>query len=108
MIDSPRPHLDAEDIIIDGGNSHVADVLRTAEGGWRQTMPGGARKAVPTPPLSAALSCYDGYRSAARPANSLRAQRDYSGAHTYQRVDRPADTPWHTHWTGNLSEVTYS
>jgi 6-phosphogluconate dehydrogenase len=51
------------------------------------------------PAFSAALAYYDGYRSAALPANLLQAQRDYFGAHTYERVDTPRGEFFHTNWT---------
>lgn len=81
-----------------------ATALRDADAGWRKAVTLGVTHAVPTPALSAALSFYDGYRSAVLPANLLQAQRDYFGAHTYQRTDRAADTHWHTRWTGDLGE----
>ena len=55
-------------------------------------------------PWVRALSFYDGYRSAVVPANLLQAQRDYFGAHTYQRIDREAGSSWHTRWTDDLIE----
>ena len=55
---------------------------------------------IPTPVLSSALSYYDGYRSERLPANLLQAQRDYFGAHTYERVDAPRGEFFHTNWTG--------
>ena len=61
-------------------------------------------QAIPVPALGAALSFYDGYRSAVLPANLLQAQRDYFGAHTYQRNDREPGTHWHTRWTDDRRE----
>jgi 6-phosphogluconate dehydrogenase len=55
---------------------------------------------VPVPAYSTALAFYDGYRSARLPANLLQAQRDYFGAHTYERLDRPRGEHFHTNWTG--------
>jgi 6-phosphogluconate dehydrogenase len=54
--------------------------------------------------MSAALAFYDGYRSARLPANLLQAQRDYFGAHTYQRIDRDPGRRFHTDWTGSREE----
>jgi 6-phosphogluconate dehydrogenase len=82
-----------------------ADALQQADAGWRETVTLGVRSGIPTPAMSAALSFYDGYRSARVPANLLQAQRDYFGAHTYRRTDRPGNQSWHTHWTGDLREV---
>jgi 6-phosphogluconate dehydrogenase len=62
------------------------------------------------PSLSSALNYYDSYRSARLPANLLQAQRDYFGAHTYERVDKPRGEFFHTNWTGrggNTSASTY-
>jgi 6-phosphogluconate dehydrogenase len=60
---------------------------------------------IPVPALSTALAFYDGFRSARLPANLLQAQRDYFGAHTYERLDRPRGTFFHTNWTGRGGEV---
>ena len=63
------------------------------------------------PAMSAALAYFDGYRSARLPANLLQAQRDYFGAHTYERVDQPRGKFFHTNWTGkggNVSAGTYT
>jgi 6-phosphogluconate dehydrogenase len=57
--------------------------------------------AIPVPAFSAALSFFDGYRSARTSANLLQAQRDYFGAHTYERVDQPRGTFFHTDWYSN-------
>ena len=59
-----------------------------------------ARKGIPVPAFSTALAFYDSYRSAWLPANLLQAQRDYFGAHTYERVDQPRGQFFHTNWTG--------
>jgi 6-phosphogluconate dehydrogenase len=56
------------------------------------------RLGIPLPAISAALTFYDGYRSARLPANLIQAQRDYFGAHTYERVDRPRGEFFHTQW----------
>ena len=81
-----------------------ATALRAADAGWRRAVTLGVQCGIPTPSLSAALAFYDGYRSATLPANLLQAQRDYFGAHTYQRTDRPADSHWHTRWAGDRGE----
>jgi len=81
-----------------------AGALRNADTGWRRAVTLGVQCAIPTPALSAALAFYDGYRSATLPANLLQAQRDYFGAHTYRRTDRPGDSDWHTRWTGDQGE----
>jgi 6-phosphogluconate dehydrogenase len=66
---------------------------------------------IPMPAISAALAYFDGYRSARLPANLLQAQRDYFGAHTYERIDKPRGEFFHTNWTGrggDTSASTYS
>jgi 6-phosphogluconate dehydrogenase len=66
---------------------------------------------IAIPAISAALTYFDGYRSAILPANLLQAQRDYFGAHTYERTDKPRGQFFHTNWTGrggNTAASTYS
>ncbi|MFW5844155.1 MAG: NADP-dependent phosphogluconate dehydrogenase, partial [Spirochaetota bacterium] len=60
---------------------------------------------IPMPAFSTALAFYDGYRSAWVPANMIQAQRDYFGAHTYERVDKPRGEFFHTNWTGTGGDV---
>ena len=76
------------------------DALTKAQSGWRKTVSLGATLGIPTPTFSNALAFYDSYRSARLPANLLQAQRDYFGAHTYERVDQPRGKFSHTNWTG--------
>jgi 6-phosphogluconate dehydrogenase len=61
---------------------------------------------MPVPAMSSALAFFDGYRCESLPANLLQAQRDYFGAHTYQRVDKPRGEYFHTNWTGHGGKVT--
>jgi 6-phosphogluconate dehydrogenase len=63
---------------------------------------------IPMPTISAALAFYDGYRSERLPANLLQAQRDYFGAHTYERVDKPRGQFFHTNWTGRGGDTASS
>jgi 6-phosphogluconate dehydrogenase len=63
---------------------------------------------VPTPAFSTALSFFDGFRTARLPANLLQAQRDFFGAHTYERVDQPRGKFFHTNWTGRGGRVSSS
>ena len=67
---------------------------------WRRVVGTATSLGVPVPTFSSALAYYDGYRSARLPANLLQAQRDYFGAHTYERVDQPRGRFFHTNWTG--------
>ncbi|MBN1135651.1 MAG: decarboxylating NADP(+)-dependent phosphogluconate dehydrogenase [Anaerolineae bacterium] len=77
-----------------------------AEGAWRRVVVTAVQLGVPVPALSSALAFYDGYRRERLPANLTQAQRDYFGAHTYERVDRPRGQFFHTNWTGHGGEVT--
>lgn len=77
-----------------------ADAVRKAEGGWRHAVSSAADLGEPIPCFSAALSFFDGFRSAHLPANLLQAQRDFFGAHTYERIDAPRGKFFHTNWTG--------
>lgn len=76
--------------------------------GWRNVVANAALCGVPAPALSTALSFYDGYRSGWLPANLLQALRDYFGAHTYERVDKPRREFFHTNWTGTGGTVSAS
>ena len=79
--------------------------------GWRKVVAQGALNGMPTPAFSCALSYYDGYRCDRLPANLLQAQRDYFGAHTYERIDEPRGNFFHTNWTGhggNTAASTYN
>ncbi|MGE4543572.1 MAG: decarboxylating NADP(+)-dependent phosphogluconate dehydrogenase [Pedobacter sp.] len=72
--------------------------LGKAENGWRQAIIMGVELGIPLPALSSALAFFDGYRCPSLPANLLQAQRDYFGAHTYERTDQPRGTFFHTDW----------
>ncbi len=80
------------------------EVHRT-QAGLRRVVARAAASGIPAPAFSAALAYYDGYRSDRLPANLLQAQRDYFGAHTYERVDRPRGEFFHTDWIGSGGEV---
>ncbi len=79
--------------------------VANAQAGWRRVVAEAVRLGIPTPTMSAALSFFDGYRRASLPANLIQAQRDYFGAHTYERLDRPGGERFHTNWTGRGGEV---
>jgi 6-phosphogluconate dehydrogenase len=74
--------------------------LTNVQDAWRATIVGAVTAGIPTPAFSSALSFYDGYRTEQLPANLLQAQRDYFGAHTYERTDKPRGEFFHTNWTG--------
>jgi 6-phosphogluconate dehydrogenase len=79
---------------------YFTDKLAQAQTGWRNVVAEAVRSGVAVPCMSAALEYYDGYRSERLPANLLQAQRDYFGAHTYERTDRARGEFFHTNWTG--------
>jgi 6-phosphogluconate dehydrogenase len=82
-----------------------AEINKT-QAAWRRVITLAVENGVPVPAMSSALAFFDGYRSARLPANLLQAQRDYFGAHTYERVDKPRDEFFHTNWTGTGGETT--
>ncbi|MCK9396245.1 MAG: decarboxylating NADP(+)-dependent phosphogluconate dehydrogenase [Methylobacter sp.] len=85
--------------------------MKQADEGWRKAVILGIELSLPTPAFSSALAYYDGYRSERLPANLLQAQRDYFGAHTYERIDRPRGRFFHTDWTGHggkTASTTYT
>jgi 6-phosphogluconate dehydrogenase len=87
------------------------DKIEKAQAGWRMVVAQAALNGIPVPALSSALCYYDGYRSERLPANLLQAQRDYFGAHTYERTDKPRGEFFHTNWTGeggSTSASTYN
>jgi len=82
-------------------------VVRAQEA-WRRVVTTAVELGIPMPAISSALAYYDGYRSARLPANLLQAQRDYFGAHTYERVDKPRGEFFHTNWTGRGGSTSAS
>ena len=90
---------------------HFKAVMKKAQTAWRNVVKAAVELGVPVPAMSAALNYYDGYRSARLPANLLQAQRDYFGAHTFERVDRPRGGFHHCIWVeggGNTAASTYT
>lgn len=88
-----------------------AKAIESCQAAWRRVVANAVQTGVPVPAMSAALSFYDSYRSERLPANLLQAQRDYFGAHTYERTDKPAGEYFHTNWTGHggsTSSSTYN
>ncbi len=82
--------------------------LEEAQDGWRNVCSVALSNGVPIPALTSALCYFDGFRSARLPANLLQAQRDYFGAHTYERIDRPRGEFFHTNWTGRGGDTASS
>jgi len=90
---------------------YFVEAMRGSDAGWRKAVMLGIELGIPTPAFSSALAYYDGYRSERLPANLLQAQRDYFGAHTYERIDQPRGQFFHTDWTGHggkTASTTYT
>ncbi len=85
--------------------------VEAAQPAWRRVIARAVELGVPVPAMSSALAFFDGYRRASLPQNLLQAQRDYFGAHTYERIDQPRGKFFHTNWTGtggNVTATTYN
>ncbi|MBZ5618822.1 MAG: decarboxylating NADP(+)-dependent phosphogluconate dehydrogenase [Acidobacteriia bacterium] len=85
---------------------YFCEVIARCQASWRRVVAKTVEAGVAAPAFTTALAFYDGYRSARLPANLLQAQRDYFGAHTYERVDRPRGQFFHTNWTGKGGTVS--
>jgi 6-phosphogluconate dehydrogenase len=85
---------------------YFSEQVQNAQAAWRRVVAKAVALGVPVPAMSSALAFYDGYRHGRLPANLLQAQRDYFGAHTYERVDKPRGEFFHTDWTGHGGDVT--
>ncbi|MEN4040910.1 MAG: decarboxylating NADP(+)-dependent phosphogluconate dehydrogenase [Anaerolineaceae bacterium] len=92
-----------ENLLLD---SYFRTEIEAAQPAWRRVVAQAAMLGIPTPAMASALAFYDGYRSQRLPANLIQAQRDYFGAHTYERVDHPRGRFFHTDWTGLGGSVT--
>ena len=85
--------------------------IKKSQKGWRNIVAIAAKRGIPAPACATALAFFDSFRSAVLPANLLQAQRDFFGAHTYERVDKPRGEFFHTNWTGHggtTASTTYS
>jgi len=85
--------------------------VEKSQKGWRRVVSTAIENGIPVPAMASALNYYDGYRCERLPANLLQAQRDYFGAHTYERTDRPRGEFFHTNWTGRggtTASTTYN
>jgi 6-phosphogluconate dehydrogenase len=88
-----------------------SSVVNKYQASWRNALARAVEMGVPTPAFSTALAFFDGYRTARLPQNLLQAQRDFFGAHTYERIDQPRGQFFHTNWTGHggrVSSTTYN
>jgi 6-phosphogluconate dehydrogenase len=82
--------------------------VEASQEGWRKVVATALVNGIPVPAFTTALNYFDGYRSARLPANMLQAQRDYFGAHTYERIDKPRGEFFHTNWTGRGGDTSSS
>ncbi len=99
---------DLENLLLD---PFFKDKVLKGQKGWRNVVATALQNGIAIPALTSALTYFDGYRSAALPANLLQAQRDYFGAHTYERIDKPRGQFFHTNWTGRggtTASTTYN
>lgn len=87
-------------------DDYFRDQITAAQSAWRRVIARAVEAGVPVPAMSSALAFFDGYRHDRLPANLLQAQRDYFGAHTYERVDQPRGEFFHTDWTGRGGSAT--
>ena len=97
-----------ENLLMD---DYFCSVMQTLIAAWREVVAYAVKAGIPMPAFSSALAWFDGYTTERLPANLLQAQRDYFGAHTYERVDAPRGEFFHTNWTGhggNTSASTYN
>jgi 6-phosphogluconate dehydrogenase len=99
---------DLANLLVD---TYFAQAVQQSSPGWRRAVAAGVMNGIPLPAMSSALAYFDGYRTASLPANLLQAQRDYFGAHTYERTDKPRGQFFHTNWTGRggtTASTTYN
>ncbi len=89
-------------------DSYFKDKIEVTQESWRRVVATALTNGIPVPAFTTALCYYDGYRSERLPANLLQAQRDYFGAHTYERIDRPRGEFFHTNWTGKGGDTASS
>jgi len=94
---------DLQNLLLD---NFFIEAITKALPGWRKSVGTAVALGIPMPAFGSALSFYDGYRSERLPANLLQAQRDYFGAHTYERIDKPQGQFFHTNWTGRGGDIS--
>ncbi len=103
ITDAYRAQPDLTNLLFD---TFFAEEITAAVPGWRRTVARAVAAGIPTPAYASALAFFDSYRSRRLPANLIQAQRDYFGAHMYERIDRPRGEWFHTDWTGEGGSVT--
>ena len=94
-----------ENLLLD---DYFAETMKSLVESWREVVAYAVKCGVPMPAFSSALSYFDGYTTECLPANLLQAQRDYFGAHTYERTDMPRGQFFHTNWTGHGGDTAAS
>jgi len=87
-------------------DDYFAETIKGLVPAWREVVAYAVKAGIPMPAFSSALAYFDGYTTEALPANLLQAQRDYFGAHTYERIDMPRGQFFHTNWTGHGGNTT--
>jgi 6-phosphogluconate dehydrogenase len=100
---SKKPEL--SNLLLD---DYFRNKVEEAQSGWRNVCAKAIESGIPTPAISSALAYFDGYRTARLPANLLQAQRDFFGAHMYERLDKPRGEFFHTNWTGRGADTASS
>jgi 6-phosphogluconate dehydrogenase len=103
--DAYKKNKKIENLLLDKFFSRAVNKYQAS---WRKALVHAIKSGVPTPAFSTALAFFDGYRAERLPANLLQAQRDFFGAHTYERVDQPRGQFFHTNWTGHGGRVSSS
>ena len=96
---------DLDNLLLD---DYFKNIMKNKKKGWRKVCAVAMEAGIPIPAMASALSYYDGYRCDRLPANLLQAQRDYFGAHTYERLDTPRGRFFHTNWTGEGNDTAAS
>ncbi len=89
-------------------DDYFKNIIHESQDAWRRVISRAALSGIPVPAFSTALAFYDGYRTGRLPANLIQAQRDYFGAHTYERLDQPRGRFFHTNWTGRGGDTASS
>ncbi len=103
--DAFNKNLELNNLLLD---PFFKNAVEKAQDAWRNVVTAAVNIGITMPAMSSALAYYDGYRAQRLPANLLQAQRDYFGAHTYERLDKPRGKFFHTNWTGRGGETAAS
>jgi len=96
---------DLHNLLLD---DYFAETIKELVPAWKEVVAFAVKEGIPAPAFSSALNYFNGYTTASLPANLLQAQRDYFGAHTYERIDQPRGQFFHTNWTGHGGSTSSS